>query len=151
MVFPSPRGQQFQRPIEHRQNPFMFPNRNVSPSRQGLPSLLGKFTNQQASAGLINKGVGGLSSTLNNVQQVLKVVQSTAPIVQEYGPMVKNLPSMYRMMKAFKDLEAEDKKSDDKPIESKDNKYEKEQVSKSQSSKHIKRETSGDSKPILFI
>lgn len=151
MVLPSPRNQPFHRPPGPSSNPFMFPNQNAGPTRQGLPSLLGKFTNQQGSVGLINKGVGGLSSTLNNVQQVLKVVQSTAPIVQEYGPMVKNLPSMYRMMKAFKDMEADDKESKDAPINLDDQKKRKEQTTNNQPSIRKKKETSGDSKPILFF
>lgn len=152
MVFPTPRGRQFERPIGQRPDLFMFPNRTVGPARQGqrLPSLLSKFTNPQASAGLINKGVGGLSSTLNNVQQVLKVVQSTAPIVQEYGPMVKNLPSMYRMMKAFKDLESDEKVStNDKQEETKEK--QKDKMAKSQPDMPNRHDTSGDSKPKLFI
>lgn len=59
-------------------------------------------------SGFLSKGVGGLSGALDNVQQVLNVVQNAAPIVQEYGPMVKNLPRMYRMMKAFNSLNDED-------------------------------------------
>lgn len=53
----------------------------------------------------ISNGIGGLAKTLDNVQQVLKMVETTTPFIQEYGPMIKNLPSMYRMMKAFKNID----------------------------------------------
>lgn len=56
----------------------------------------------------VSKGVGGLSGVLDNMQQVINVVQNATPIVKEYGPMVKNLPAMFRMMKAFNSLDDED-------------------------------------------
>ncbi|RFA37292.1 hypothetical protein CAI16_02120 [Virgibacillus dokdonensis] len=79
-----------------------------------LQNLLSLFQPQAGAgvnsvgSGFLSKGVGGLSGALDNVQQVLNVVQNAAPIVQEYGPMVKNLPRMYRMMKAFNSLNDED-------------------------------------------
>lgn len=82
---------------------------NTKGESRGLASLLsgsggGGVTQSLAQSG----GVSTLSKTLGGVQQVLGVVQSTAPLVQEYGPMIKNLPSMYRMMKAFKTFSKED-------------------------------------------
>lgn len=105
-------------PVQQSRNPYpnhhrpqvsnypQLPNQrlNAPTSRNNIKSL---FQNQSTGE-LVNKGVGGLSSVLNNVQKVLHVVQSTAPIVQEYGPMVKNIPAMYRMMKAFKEADSSD-------------------------------------------
>ncbi|WP_188453917.1 VrrA/YqfQ family protein [Virgibacillus oceani] len=112
MVFPIQRppnfpANQFQRMPNHP----MFPNQDLYGPARGnsgnmIQNMLQRFLPAQGiqqGAGLPARAVGGLSGTINNVQQVLKVVQSTAPIVQQYGPMVKNLPKMYRLMKALKE------------------------------------------------
>lgn len=54
---------------------------------------------------IASKGIGGMSKTLTNIQQVLKVVETTAPLVQQYGPLVKNLPMMLKMLKAFNEAD----------------------------------------------
>ncbi len=56
----------------------------------------------------ISKGIDGFSGILDNVQQVLKIVDTTTPLIKEYGPMIKNLPAMYRMVKAFKEVDSMD-------------------------------------------
>ncbi|QGS68794.1 hypothetical protein CV093_10950 [Oceanobacillus sp. 143] len=89
-----------------------------NPKEYGSKLITTILPQQAQAATIASKGAGGLSSTLNNVQQVLKVVQSTAPLVQEYGPMVKNLPAMYRMMKAFKNFNLTE---DDTKVETKEN------------------------------
>lgn len=72
-----------------------------------MQGLMQRFMPTSAGLDTASRGAaGGLSNTLTNVQQVLKVVQSASPMIQEYGPMVKNLPAMYRMIKAFKDVES---------------------------------------------
>jgi hypothetical protein len=53
---------------------------------------------------------GGLTSVLNNTQQVLKTAQQIGPIIQQYGPMIKNLPAMWKIYKGFKNAS---KTSDD--------------------------------------
>jgi hypothetical protein len=45
---------------------------------------------------------GGLTSMLNNTQQVLKTAQSIGPMIQQYGPMIKNIPAMWKIYKGFK-------------------------------------------------
>ncbi|MBT2698034.1 hypothetical protein J7E79_11475 [Bacillus sp. ISL-40] len=45
---------------------------------------------------------GGLTSMLNNTQQVLKTAQSIGPMIQQYSPMIKNLPAMWKIYKGFK-------------------------------------------------
>ena len=57
---------------------------------------------------------GGLSSILNNTQQVLKTAQQIAPMIQQYGPMIKNLPAMWKIYKGFKNAS---KASDEAPVE----------------------------------
>jgi hypothetical protein len=59
---------------------------------------------------------GGLTSMLNNTQQMLKTAQSIGPMIQQYGPMVKNLPAMWKIYKGFKNAskttdEAKDEKN----------------------------------------
>lgn len=104
MVFPS----RPQRSLPSRQPRQMFPNQQFS-NKMTSNSKQGKGWQP-----LIAKGVNGVSKTLGNVQQVLNVVQSTTPFIQQYGPMVKNIPSMYRMIKAFKDVDNSDKPDADK-------------------------------------
>lgn len=79
-------------------------NRPANPN--GVQRLFKNLSNRNSSIGtLATKGLGDISKTLSNVDQVIKVVKSATPIVQEYGPMVKNLPAMYRMVKAFSQIE----------------------------------------------
>jgi len=90
MLFPS-RQQQIRTPYPgQRQARVRLPQNRIKPSNS-----------------IVKSGWGGLTKTLDSVQQILNMVQSTAPFIQEYGPMLKNLPAMYRMMKAFKEFENE--------------------------------------------
>lgn len=57
---------------------------------------------------------GGLTSILNNTQQVLKTAQSIGPMIQQYGPMIKNLPAMWKIYKGFKNAS---KASDEASVE----------------------------------
>lgn len=115
MIFPPPRqSQNFLRPSGRN---FMMPNRGFQnmPSQGNIGGILQRFlgSNQSQNIGqMASKGFGGISKTLNSVQQVLRVVDTAAPIVKQYGPMVRNLPAMYRMMKAFKNMESTNTDSD---------------------------------------
>lgn len=108
MIFPpqrkiNPGNQMYHRP--NMRGPFHQSYVNRAP-QNNIQRLLSRFQQSPSSiTSLATKSAGNISQTLNNIQQVLNVVQTATPIVQEYGPMVKNLPAMYRMMKAFKDLE----------------------------------------------
>ena len=57
---------------------------------------------------------GGITSILNNTQQVLKTAQSIGPMVQQYGPMIKNLPAIWKIYKGFKNA---NKNTDETPDE----------------------------------
>lgn len=109
------------------------------------------------------KGADGLSKTLGNVQQVLKVIQTTAPIVQQYGPMIKNLPALYRMMKAVNEIDDEEVVTQTKTDEAKETQVVlKEDVNEagieeanisnnSNPTTEPSRRKTGESKPLLFI
>lgn len=129
MVFPPQRPGGFgPTPFQQIPNQFLTPNRQMmnipnmpQPGTRGIGSIIRRFlpfqsqsTNPMGYTGLANMAnsgissgggaVGGISNTLGNIQQILKVVETSAPMVQQYGPMIKNLPAMFRMMKAFKDI-----------------------------------------------
>lgn len=84
-------------------SPFMHRQRVQQP-----PQSLNRFL---PTTGNINKGMDGLTTILGYTQQFLRVVETTTPIIQEYGPMIKNLPAMYRMFKAFKDINDDQEES----------------------------------------
>ncbi|MBT2218546.1 hypothetical protein KK120_22415 [Virgibacillus dakarensis] len=171
MVFPFqrptnfPSGQMPMRPGPMQRMPGnpMFPSRGINgaPSGNFMQNMLGRFLQpqnlQQGGAALPTQAGGGLTNTLNNVQQVLKMVQSTAPVVQQYGPMVKNIPAMFRMMKALKDTEDEPEESTEDPPKEQDTSSKKEDSGndkneKQQPSSQPKTNTKdGESKPMLFI
>ncbi|GGA61771.1 VrrA/YqfQ family protein [Ornithinibacillus halotolerans] len=111
MLFPQERRYRNQMP----RNDFMFPNRanRQMPQRNNhITGMLQQFMGQHQNMGqMASRGVEGLSKTLNGVQQVLRVVDTAAPIVKQYGPLVRNLPAMYRLMKAFKSMETTEEES----------------------------------------
>lgn len=108
MIFPAgPRRQlshhqNGQRPNNFFGRPFANPHLSQQSSSSNLKTLA-------------IKGVDGLSKTLDNVQNVINVVENTAPMIEKYGPLVKNIPTMYKMMKAINstDIHEEVKPQDD--------------------------------------
>lgn len=131
MLFPPRKQQQFQNPLE----------RNRSARRGTIQSA--RFNKKSIGS----NSVGGITKTLDSVQQVLNMVQSSAPFIQEYGPMIKNLPAMYRMMKAFKDIESSE--DDTNQIAYKEDDVNTEPVIPEY--QPPKTESSGESKPKLYI
>ncbi|MBY7143537.1 hypothetical protein KFZ56_10860 [Virgibacillus sp. NKC19-3] len=121
---------------------------NAPKNRNSIKS----FFQNQSTGELVNKGIGGLSGVLNNVQQVLNVVQSTTPIVQEYGPMVKNIPAMYRMMKAIKEVDhPDDVDHTDDNVDEKQNHSDKKEDTVSNNNNSKAKKDNGLSTPKLFI
>lgn len=113
MIFPTPRPSNHMNHFHPHvpMNQMMGYNRSANPNN--IQQFIQQLSNPNSSiASFATRGASGLSNTLNNVQQVLKVVQSAAPIVQQYGPVIKNLPTMYRMYKAMKNIDNEDEPSD---------------------------------------
>lgn len=94
------------RQLTNRMDPFIFRNHQQIPPPNRLPmNLNGLIPTNMLQNAKIHKGIGGFASILENLQQVLRVVETTTPLVKEYGPLVKNLPAMYRMLKAFKSMD----------------------------------------------
>lgn len=119
---PSAFGRRGQPPV--RRDPFLSHQR-VAPQPQpqrtsgGLPGVLQKIlrrgsrgaqTGARAALPATTSSSGGVSllDMLNHTQSALRAAESFMPMVQEYGPMVKNLPSMFKMMKALKDINFDD-------------------------------------------
>ncbi|MGY0691720.1 VrrA/YqfQ family protein [Virgibacillus sp. FSP13] len=137
----------------------MFSNRPMigqqPQSRNPMQNIIGRlFQSKTAQQGsLPTRTAGGLSGTLNNVQQVLKIAQSAAPMVQQYGPMVKNIPTMFKMLKAFKDIDNET----DGDVETDSPSTEQPHVTTQNESNNSTEQTKtanqnrGESKPKLFI
>lgn len=83
------------------------PLRNVPP-QPGFLAGPKRFMPAAKPADVKPAAGAGILGNLDRIQQILNVVERAAPMIEEYGPMVKNLPKMYRMMKAFKEIEQED-------------------------------------------
>lgn len=76
-------------------------------SKQSPPNLFappsGMKSEPRSSGGILDtlKRPGGLNSMLNNTQRVLQAAEQFTPMIQQYGPIVKNLPSLWKIMRAF--------------------------------------------------
>lgn len=139
MFFPNRRQERYYQP-HHRQNPIhdpFFHRREHYPPNNQLQSFA-------------DKGAGSLVKTLGNIQQILNLIQSTAPIVEQYGPMVKNLPALYKMMKAINATES-DEKPKKKKNERVESKRKEEKVRAKSDVEEVRREHYKESKPVLFI
>ncbi|WP_010094524.1 VrrA/YqfQ family protein [Ornithinibacillus scapharcae] len=141
-------------PQRQQRNDIMFPQRQGYPGparNNNLGGMLQKFIGQNQNFGqMATRGVDGISKTLNGVQQILRVVDTAAPIVKQYGPIVRNLPTMYRMVKAFKGLENNDTEEKSGELESQE--FESLTSSSSfQLAEESSVERDGQSTPKLFI
>jgi hypothetical protein len=63
---------------------------------------------------------GGLSSILNNTQQILRTAQTIGPMIQQYGPIVKNLPAMWKLFRGLKDASSDSGDTNESATSSKD-------------------------------
>jgi len=154
MIFPIQK-KGIQTPPQYNENmdSFMFGRHHLSTPPNRLPTVTkipGSLPTNILASPKITKGIGGFAKSLDNLQQVLRMVETTTPFIREYGPMIKNLPAMYRMMKAFKDIEKEP--------EEKDVHVEKEESKKviispeiDPKSQNIPPKSKGLSKPKLYI
>lgn len=93
----------------------------------GMNGMLGTQTASRAAAGggslLQNlSNPAGISSFLNNTQQVIRTAQTFGPVIQQYGPIVKNIPAMWKIYRGFKNASADSdggtKQEPDKNVES---------------------------------
>lgn len=93
----------------------------------GMNGIMGTQTASRAAAGggslLQNlSNPAGISSFLNNTQQVIRTAQTFGPVIQQYGPIVKNIPAMWKIYRGFKNASADSdggtKQAPDKQVES---------------------------------
>lgn len=85
-----------------------FPGGPPVPPQQHAPGAIRQFLSPHVSQSLLSpERISGISQKLSNVQQVLNVVQQAAPLVQQYGPMVRNLPMLFKLMKAVNENDSE--------------------------------------------
>jgi len=150
MVFPEQRPGGIQGPRHVMPQDYRMNGERQFPAKNIMQQLTNPTPQTKA---MISKGADGLAKTLTNVQKILKVVDTAAPIIKQYGPMIKNLPAMYKMMKALKDIESTDDETDNDKIEEAD-KDDKTETSKTEekAEKIIeKQDDSGYSKPKLYI
>ncbi|WP_102707098.1 VrrA/YqfQ family protein [Terribacillus saccharophilus] len=141
---PSAFGRRGQPPV--RRDPFLSHQR-VAPQPQpqrtsgGLPGVLQKIlrrgsrgaqTGARVALPATSSSSGGVSllDMLNHTQSALRAAESFMPMVQEYGPMVKNLPSMFKMMKALKDINFDE--DDEETASETEAKYENQDKDKSE-------------------
>lgn len=126
----------------------MFPN---LPSNQGSnQSLLSKlfqptnqtdtlsrFSRNQATPSLLQSiaDPGKINQFLGRTEQVIKTAQQIKPVVEQYGPVVKNLPSMFKVLRAFNEHTPEESQNE-KP---------------KQAVQRKKREEKGISRPKLYV
>ncbi len=78
-------------------NPFSFPTSTAA----------GQAASRGGSSGGLLKTLtdpNALNGFLANTEKVLNTAQQIGPMVQQYGPMVKNLPSLWKLYKGFRDL-----------------------------------------------
>ncbi|WGG44256.1 VrrA/YqfQ family protein [Rossellomorea sp. DA94] len=63
----------------------------------------------QAAGGIMQTllNPGNVNSFLSNTQQMLQTAQQLGPMFQQYGPMVKNIPSLWKLYRGFKDMSAD--------------------------------------------
>lgn len=132
-------------------NPFSFPSRAIgsqAASRAGGGGLLKSLTDPNA-----------INGFLTNTQKVLNSAQQIGPMVQQYGPLVRNIPSLWKLYRGFKDL-PNTAEEDDSKAASNNNKAEKvekpsrpKKVNNEASTtvtEHVRKE-SGQSVPKLYI
>lgn len=74
-------------------NPFSFGPASAAGRASSGGGLLKTLTDPNA-----------LNGFLTNTQKVLNTAQQVGPMVQQYGPIVRNLPSLWKLYKGFKDL-----------------------------------------------
>lgn len=128
----------------------LFPNQ--PPSQASNQSLLSKLfqsnnqaetlsrfsRNQQATPSLLQSitDPGKINQFLGRTEQVIKTAQQIKPVVEQYGPVVKNLPSMFKVLRAFNEHTPEQSSPAEKPKQAAQNK---------------KSEEKGISRPKLYV
>lgn len=128
---------------------------SAPPNLFALPSQVKQET--RSGGGFLEtlKNPEGISNMLNNTQRVLQAAEQFTPMIQQYGPIVKNLPSIWKIMRAFKssdDEKTETKKEE--PVKEKQSPSKRKQQDSSSSHSETEQSTQKkkkDSVPKLYI
>lgn len=56
-----------------------------------------------------------LENAVGRIYQILRYIELSGPYVNKYGPIIKEMPTMYKLMKAFNELDAESSEDDGTP------------------------------------
>lgn len=164
-----------QMPEQRQMNPFQRQHRSAKeqPQKEGLLGKLFGTSNQHTaprnvfappshvqqqtrnSSGFLDtlKNPEGLSHILTNTQKVLQAAEQFTPMIQQYGPIVKNLPSIWKIMRAFNSSE-DDKEKTKTPVKEKTTSKRKQQASVNSSVTKTKSATSkkkNGSVPKLYV
>lgn len=93
-------GKLFRKSQQTPQNLFAPPSGMRSETRNSGGGFLDTLKNPE-----------GLNTMLTNTQKVLQAAEQFTPMIQQYGPIVKNIPSIWKMMRAINSSDNENKKS----------------------------------------
>jgi hypothetical protein len=96
--------------------------KKTPPMAGGFPRMFPTAPGAAASGGSILKNLtnpNAISGFLSNTQQVLSAFQQITPLVSQYGPLVRNIPTMWKLYRGFKDVtnKNEDESNDKASVE----------------------------------
>jgi len=88
----------------------LFARKGPAGMQTGLMGIQGA---ERAGGGLLQSltNPSGITSFLNNTQQVIKTAQTITPMIQQYGPIVKNLPALWKLYRGLKNTPEDEKAS----------------------------------------
>ncbi len=97
----------------------IFGKSNQTPQNLFAPPSGMRKNETRSGGGILDtlKNPEGLNTMLNNTQRVLQAAEQFTPMIQQYGPIVKNLPSIWKLMRAFNssDTSSDTKKEETEP------------------------------------
>lgn len=118
------------------------------------PSGMNRET--RTSGGILDtlKSPGGLNTMLNNTQRVLQAAEQFTPMIQQYGPIVKNIPSLWKLMRAVNSSDNEKAETEQKESVKKEKPTKQQQDSgtvREKAPKKQERKKQSESVPKLYI
>ena len=137
----------------------IFGKSNQTPQNLFAPPSGMRKNETRSGGGILDtlKNPEGLNTMLNNTQRVLQAAEQFTPMIQQYGPIVKNLPSIWKLIRAFNssDTSSDTKKEETEPktktktTAKKHQDFTEPEIEK-QATRHTKKERS-ESVPKLYI
>lgn len=135
----------------------IFGKSNQTPQNLFAPPSGMRKNETRSGGGILDtlKNPEGLNMMLNNTQRVLQAAEQFTPMIQQYGPIVKNLPSIWKLMRAFNssdtssDTKAEETKTKITPTAKKQQEFTESEI-ETKTTQRIQKEKS-ESVPKLYI